>query len=71
TRELAARAVGAPRGLTGEALDALLDRIAARNGVQDTHGMLAVMARTAPDRGRLLAAARRLYRWRTEMIGDG
>lgn len=71
TRDLAARAVGAPRTLTGEALTEFLDRLATRKGAPDGLGYLAVVARTAPDRARLLAAARRLYRWRMEMTGEG
>jgi len=71
TRDLAARAVGAPRTLTGEALTAFLDRLGARRGAADTLGVLTVMARTAPDRSRLLSVAKRLYRWRVEMSGEG
>ena len=71
TRDLAARAVGAPRSLTGEALTAFLDRLGQRRGSADSLGVLSVTARTAGDRGRLLAAARRLYRWRVEMTGEG
>jgi hypothetical protein len=71
TRQLAARAVGAPRTLTGEALSEFLDRMAARRGATDTLNWLTLAARTAPDRGRLTEAARKLYRWRTEMTGEG
>jgi hypothetical protein len=71
TRDLAARAVGAPRTLTGEALTEFLDRLATRKGASDGLGYLSVVARTAPDRSRLLAAARRLYQWRMEMTGEG
>lgn len=71
TRDLAARAVGAPRTLTGDALSEFLDRLAARHGASEGLGYLSVVARTAPDRPRLLAAARRLYRWRMEMTGEG
>jgi hypothetical protein len=71
TRDLAARAVGAPRTLTGEALTAFLDRLGQRRGAADGLGVLSVMVRTAGDRGRLLGAARRLYRWRVEMTGEG
>ncbi|HEY1415614.1 MAG TPA: hypothetical protein VGF42_06980 [Caulobacteraceae bacterium] len=71
TRDLAARAVGAPRTLTGDALTEFLDRLARRKGASDGLGYLAVVARTASDRGRLLAAARQLYRWRMEMTREG
>ncbi|HWD68441.1 MAG TPA: hypothetical protein VG227_10815 [Caulobacteraceae bacterium] len=71
TRDLAARAVGAPRTLTDDALTEFLDRLARRKGSADGLGYLAVVARTASDRGRLLAAARQLYRWRMEMTREG
>jgi hypothetical protein len=71
TRDLAARAVGAPRTLTGDALTEFLDRLARRKGASDGLGYLAVVARTASDRGRLLAAAHQLYRWRMEMTREG
>ncbi|MGH7024831.1 MAG: hypothetical protein ACREEB_14750 [Caulobacteraceae bacterium] len=71
TRELAARAVGAPRNLTGEALTAFLDRVGARRHAADTVGVLSLLARAAANPNRLLATARRLYRWRVEMTGEG
>jgi hypothetical protein len=71
TRQLAARAVGAPRTLTGEALNQFLDRLAARRGAAESLNLLTLAARTAADRGRLTDAARKLYRWRTEMTGEG
>jgi len=71
TRQLAARTVGAPRTLTGEALTAFLDRLAARRGAAESLNLLTIAARTAPDRGRLTDAARKLYRWRTEMTREG
>lgn len=61
TREAAAAATGAPHGLTGEALDAYLDRLN-REGEPFTH--IAERAATASDTRRLLAAARDLYHWK-------
>ena len=63
--------MGAPRTLTGEALTAFLDRLAARRGAAESLNLLTIAARTAPDRGRLTDAARKLYRWRTEMTREG
>jgi hypothetical protein len=71
TRDLAARAVGAPRGLSPEALAALLDRLGERRHLADTLGTLTLLARAAPDRARLTAVAMRLHQWRMEMSGEG
>jgi hypothetical protein len=71
TRDLAARAVGAPRGLSPEALAALLDRLGERRGLADTLGSLTLLARAAPDRARVTALAMRLHQWRMEMSGEG
>jgi hypothetical protein len=71
TRQLAARAVGAPRTLGSDALTAFLDRLAAKRGATDSLAYLTLTARTASDPERLTDAARKLYRWRTEMTGEG
>jgi hypothetical protein len=71
TRDLAAKAVGAPRDLAPDALTAFLDRLGARRGTADTLGALTLLAGVAPDRGRLAAVAMKLYHWRTEMTGEG
>jgi hypothetical protein len=68
--DLAARAVGAPRGLGGEALAALLDRLGARRRLPRTFSDLEVEARVAPDTVRLVAASERLYRWRLGLTGE-
>jgi len=70
TRDFAARAVGAPRELTGEALGAFLDRLSAGRGARDTLGRLTALAETVTDRAGLIAAARRLFRWRLEMTRE-
>lgn len=69
TAELAARAVGAPRGLGGEALVAFLDRLGAARGLTETLSELAIQARMAPTAERLTLVAQRLFRWRASMSG--
>jgi hypothetical protein len=71
TRELAARAVGAPRGLSGEPLTEFLDRVGRRRGQGETLAALEQEARSDPDRTRFLDVARRLYQWRVRMTGEG
>jgi hypothetical protein len=70
TRDLAARAVGAPRDLTGEALTAFLDRLAAGRGAADRLASLTALAEHPADRTRLLEVAARLYRFRLEMTRE-
>jgi hypothetical protein len=69
TAALAARAVGAPRGLGGEALTAFLDRLSARRGLPKSLSMLAAEARLARTADQVAAAASRLHAWRTAMMG--
>jgi hypothetical protein len=64
TAELAARAVGAPRGLGGEALAAFLDRLGARRRLPRSFSDLETEARLTPTPARLVGAAEQLYRWR-------
>lgn len=63
TRDLAAQATHAPARLSGEALDAYLDRAGKAEG-DPPYATLAWQAETAEDRDQLLGAARALYRWR-------
>lgn len=63
TRDLAAQATHAPARLSGEALDAYLDRSGKTEG-DPPYSTLAWQAETAEDRDQLLSAARALYRWR-------
>ena len=63
TRDLAAQATHAPARLSGEALDAYLDRAGKTEG-DPPYATLAWQAETAEDRDQLLGAARALYRWR-------
>jgi hypothetical protein len=69
-RDFAARAVGAPRELTGEALVAFLDRLGEQRGAEGPLSKLAAEADRASDRDRLTTAARRLFRWRLEMTRE-
>jgi len=66
-RAAVARAVGAPRNLSGEELDAFLDRLGKTVGAGSAYTALAAEARAARTAGDLLRVARNLYRWRLEM----
>ncbi len=70
TRAIAAKAVGAPRDLTGDALTAFLDRMGAQRGAHEKLGELTALIGGAGDRERTLAAAKRLFRWRLEMTRE-
>jgi uncharacterized membrane protein YedE/YeeE len=63
-RESAARAVGAPHELRGEALDAYLDRL---SPAERPFSTLAAAASAATDRHQLISAARALFNWKKEM----
>lgn len=69
TRAAAARAVGAPRDLTGDELTAFLDRVSRRED-GDSLGLLTALAAGVRDRAGLTALARRLYHWRLEMTRE-
>ena len=70
TAEIAAKAVGAPRDLTGEPLTQFLDRLGAQRGAVDTYRELESQARLAQEPGRMAATARRLYLWRLAMTRE-
>ncbi len=69
TVALAARAVGAPRGLGEAGLAAFLDRLGARRGLGAGLDDLDRRARTATTAEGLTAAARKLYDWRRGLAG--
>jgi len=69
-RAAAARAVGAPRQLDGDEIDALLDRLSAIGGLDLRYSALAERARAAQTAGDLMQVARDLYRWRLEMTHE-
>jgi hypothetical protein len=70
TQKAAARAVGAPRELTGDALTRFLDRMAAQRGLTDTLTGLSAEAGHIAGRASLTALAARVYRWRLEMTRE-
>ena len=61
------RAIGAPRGLEDDALNAFLDRVGRTVGAHDAYSALAEQARTAKTPGDLIKVAAALYRWNQEM----
>ncbi|HZZ86791.1 MAG TPA: hypothetical protein VFE13_00520 [Caulobacteraceae bacterium] len=69
-QKAAARAVGAPRELTGDALTRFLDRMGAQRGLTDTLADLTAEAGHVAGRSGLTALAARLYRWRLEMTRE-
>ncbi len=70
TRDLAARAVGAPRDLVGSALVAFLDRIGDQRGAVGRLSTLSEAAALASDRDSVTAASRKLFQWRQGMTYD-
>ncbi|GAA0653482.1 DUF4350 domain-containing protein [Brevundimonas lenta] len=66
-RAIVARAIGAPRGLSDEALDEFLDRVSRISGTQDTYSALAAEARDVKTPGDLLRVAGALHRWNQEL----
>jgi hypothetical protein len=70
TRGLAARALGAPRDLDDDQMDALLDRLGQIRGTGAAFSDLERQARDARDSAALMLAARRLYEWRLEMTHE-
>jgi len=65
-RHEAARTASAPAWLTGEALDAYLDRLSRADG--PTFSALAARLAGARDRHELVAAARALFSWKKDII---
>jgi hypothetical protein len=70
TRGLAARAVGAPRELDDDQMDALLDRLGRIRGTGAAFSDLERQARDARDPAALMVAAHKLYQWRLEMTHE-
>lgn len=66
-RAQAARAVAAPPSLSRDALTALLDRLAGRQGAAHTYAALSEQADKARSPGDLMSVARALTRWKLEM----
>ncbi len=70
TADLTARAVGAPRGLGGEALVAFLDRLGAARRQGETLSELGIQARMARTTEGLVTVTRKLFQWRLAMTGS-
>ena len=70
-RETAARSVGAPRDLDPGQLDAVLDRLGVARGAHALFSELMVRARGVKTNAELMAVARQLFQWKTEMTRDG
>lgn len=66
-RAVVARAIGAPRSLDDEQLNAFLDRVSRSTGATETYSALADQARAARTPGDLMRIANALYRWNQEM----
>lgn len=66
-RAAVARAIGAPRSLDDEQLNAFLDRVSRSTGATETYSALADQARAARTPGDLMRIANALYRWNQEM----
>ena len=66
-RGMAARAIGAPRGLGDTALDELLDRVSRSSGAEHTYTALASQAAAAKTPGDLVQVAEDLHRWNQEL----
>jgi hypothetical protein len=67
-RDVVARAVGAAHEGGGAELNALLERQSKRAGTAETLTQMFREAERASDRGELMRIARKLYRWRQEML---
>jgi hypothetical protein len=70
TRTLAAKAVGAPRDLDDDQMDALLDRLGRAKDIDAAFFDLERQAREARDVHGLMTAARKLHQWRLEMTHE-
>lgn len=66
-RAAVARAIGAPRSLDDEQLNAFLDRVSRSTGATETYSALAEQARAARTPGDLMRVANALYRWNQEL----
>lgn len=66
-RSAVARAIGAPRSLDDDALNAFLDRVGRITGATDTYSALAEQARAARTPGDLMRVAGSLHRWNQEL----
>ena len=70
-REAAAKSVGAPRDLDAGQLEAVLDRLGTARGTQAGFSELMARAQGVKTNVELMAVARQLFQWKTEMTRDG
>lgn len=70
-RDMAARAVGAPRTLRDEQLTTYLDRVGRHANAETSLSTLTDLARIASDRYRLLRIAQALFNWRVGVTRAG
>jgi len=70
TRTMTARAIGTPRDIDDDQLDALLDRLGRAKGVSAAFSELMREAREAKNVAALMTAAGKLYQWRGEMTRE-
>lgn len=66
-RQQAGRAVAAPSNLSREALTAMLDRLAQRQGAEASFEALAAEAKQARNAGDLMVVVRKLLKWKSEL----
>src|SRR5690606_37048766 len=66
-RQQAGRAVAAPSNLSREALTAMLDRLAQRQGAEASFEALSAEARQARNAGDLMVVVRKLLKWKSEL----
>ena len=66
-RAAVARAIGAPRNLSDDELNAFLDRVSRTTGSNTTYSALAERAKAAKTPGDLMQVAGDLYRWNQEL----
>lgn len=66
-RAAVARAIGAPRALSEDELDAFLDRVGATSGASARYSALAASAAAAKTPDDLMTVARDLHRWKQEL----
>ncbi len=69
-RAAVAKAVGAPRDLSSEALDDLLDRLGQARSIEQTSSGLTAQAREVRTHADLMRLTEGLNHWRTEMTRD-
>jgi hypothetical protein len=69
-RSAVAKVIGAPRELSGDGLDALLDRLGAARGVETTSSGLTAQARDVRTHADLMRLTESLNQWKTEMTRD-